>query len=159
LPPGLVNQLRGWLAELGVAAVFPKPFCTLTETTYNQPPITVKYDDPLIREFARGFGRPRLNVQVSADRRVAAVEVERDSACGCARHVAEGLVGCPVDAAEQRAGMLHHHFPCLASMNQDADYHDTLMHVSGNVVREAVKAELKDHIEIAYLRPTGRVDG
>ena len=158
LPPGLVNQLRGWLADLNVAVAFPKPFCTLSETTYNHPPITVEYADPFIREFARAFGRPRLSVQVDVDRRVAAVQVERDSACGCARHVAEGLIGCPVEDAEQRAGMLHHHFPCLASMNQDADYHDTLMHVSGNVVREAVKDELKEHITITYLRPTGRVD-
>jgi hypothetical protein len=158
LPPGLVNQLRGWLAELGVAAVFPKPFCTLTETTYNRPPITVAYDNPVIREFARVFGQPRLRLQVNAGRYVEAAQVDQDSACGCARHVAEGLVGCAADEAEHKAGMLHHHFPCLASMHQDTDYHDTLMHVSGNIIREAVKAELQDHILITYWRPTGRVD-
>lgn len=158
LPPGLAAQLRGWLADLQVPVVFPKPFCSLTETTYNQPPITARYDDPLIRAFAAIFGRPEFQVSVDADRRVRSVTVTRDSACGCGRHVAAGLVGCPVDDAEQQAGMRHHHYPCLASMNQDPDYQDTLMHVSGNLVRAAIKAELADHRETLYLRPHGRVE-
>ncbi len=158
LPPGLVRQLQGWLADLHIAAVFPKPFCSLTTTTFNRPPITTRYDDPLIREFARVFGQPRFHVSVDADRVVSAVTVERDSACGCARHVADGLTGCPAEDAEYKAGMLHHHFPCLASMNQDGDYLDTLMHVSGHVLRDAIRSELKDHVEVVYLRPSGRVD-
>jgi hypothetical protein len=158
LPPGLANQLRGWLGDLGVSVVFPKPFCSLTETTYNQYPITVAYDDPIIRSFAAVFGRPLFQVSVTAERQVGAVTVLRDSACGCARHVAGGLAGCVVDEAEHKAGMLHHHYPCLASMNQDADYQDTLMHISGHLVREAIKAEIADHLQIAYLRPHGRVD-
>jgi hypothetical protein len=159
LPPGLAAQLRGWLNGLGVAVVFPKPFCSLTETTYNWPPIVETYADPTVRAFARAFGQPRFRIVVNGDRRVSAVEVEKDSACGCARHVAQGLVGCSVAEAEHKAGMLHHHYPCLASMNQDADYHDTLMHVSGHLLREAVKDEIRDYLEIAYLRPQGKAEG
>lgn len=158
LPPGLAAQLRGWLAELGAAVVFPKPFCSLTERTYNQPPITVAYDDPLIRAFARVFGRPRFAISLDADRRLDRIVVERDSACGCARHVAAGLAGCPVGEAQHRAGMLHHHYPCLASMNQDPQYHDTLMHVSGHILRDAVTAEIQDHLEVVYFRPPGLVE-
>jgi hypothetical protein len=159
LPPGLVKQLQGWLADQGVGAVFPRPFCSLTETSYNLPPIQVEYQDPLIREFARVFGRPRFLVSVGPDDHLTLVLVERDSACGCARFVAEGLAGQPVAEAEFRAGMLHHHFPCLASMNQDQDYSDTLMHVSGHIVREAIKAEIRDYLEpTPYLRPDGRVE-
>ncbi len=159
LPPGLVAQLRGWLADLGVKVVFPKPFCSLTETTYNQPPVVVGYQDPIVQEFARYFGQPRFRMTVDGDRRVSGVEVEKDSACGCARHVAQGLLGCPVDEAEYEAGMLHHHYPCLASMNQDADYQDTLMHVSGHILREAVKDQIQKHLEPPpYFRPMGRVE-
>jgi hypothetical protein len=158
LPPGLANQVRGWLADLDVPVVFPKPFCSLTETTYNQYPIMVAYDNPIIRSFAVVFGRPEFQAVVDADKRLELVAVTRDSACGCARHVAAGLAGCPVDDAEHKAGMLHHHYPCLASMNQDADYQDTLMHVSGHLVREAIKSEIAGHVEITYLRPHGRVD-
>jgi len=159
LPPGLMNQLRGWLADLGVNVVFPKPFCSLTETTYNRPPLTVRYADPFIREFARVFGQPLLKLEVDAARRIRAARVERDSACGCARHIAAGLIGCRLSEAEQAAGMLHHHFPCLAGMSQDNDYQDTLMHVSGHLLREAVKAEIQPYLEVVYLRPSGRVDG
>jgi len=31
-------------------------------------------------------------------------------------YVARGLVGVSVDEAEFQAGMLHHHYPCLAEM-------------------------------------------
>jgi hypothetical protein len=159
LPPGLVTQLQRWLADLNVAAVFPKPFCSLTESTYNYPPIVVQYQDRIIQQFARRFGQPQFRVEVDGDKQIAAVTVERDSACGCAQAVAQGLVGCPVSEAEHQAGMLHHHFPCLASMNQDADYNDTLMHISGRIVREAVSEQIRDRMEpTPYFRPMGRVE-
>ena len=159
LPPGLAAQLRRWLDELGVAVVFPKPFCSLTETKYNVPPLQVEYQDAVISEFARVFGRPRFLIPVDADGRISLPLVERDSACGCAQFVAQGLGGQPASAAEAEAGMLHHHYPCLASMNQDAGYHDTLMHVSGHIVRAAVKAEVQDYLEpTAYFRPAGQVE-
>jgi hypothetical protein len=158
LPPGLVTQLRAWLDDMGIASAFPKPFCSLTETSYNRTPLVTAYDDPIIRRFARHFGRPqfraRLEGQVIRD-----LEVVRDAACGCARHVAEGLAGCPVDRAVEEAGMLHHHFPCLASMNKDPDYLDTLMHVSGHFLQDAVKDEIRSALTpIAYLRPSNFVD-
>lgn len=159
LPAGLVKQLRGWLADIGVAAVFPKPFCSLTDTTYNHPPIIAKYDNEPIRRFARIFGKPRFTASIPTNGNLSVMLVERDAACGCARHVAHGLGGTKVEDAEHNAGMLHHHYPCLASMNQDLDYHDTLMHVSGNILREAVHQEIADYLDpIQYLRPQGLVD-
>jgi thymidylate synthase len=84
------------------------------------------------------------------------VAVERDSACGCAHFVAQGLIGISVEQAEHEAGMLHHHYPCLASMNQDADYDDTLMHVSGHILRVTVKEQIKDRLEpTPYFQPMG----
>jgi hypothetical protein len=158
LPPGLMQQLKGWLDEMGVAAVFPKPFCSLTTTTYNRTPLVTTYDDPLIRRFAEHFGRPEFHVTVEGGH-IQQVQVSRDTACGCAQYVAEGLTGLTVDESIEAAGMLHHHFPCLASMNQDADYHDTLMHVSGNILQDALKDEVRTHLTpVAYLRPGNRVE-
>lgn len=158
LPAGLARQLRGWLADLGVSVVFPKPFCFLTETSYNLPPIVEHYDDPLIRRFAQAFGQPALSLTV-VDGRIAPGSVRRDSACGCARYVVGRLGGCLVDEAEHRAGMLHHHFPCLAGMHTDPDYRDTLMHVSGHVLRQAVHDQIADDLPpVAYLRPHGRAE-
>lgn len=158
LPPGLVQQLKQWLENMGVESVFPKPFCSLTETTYNQKPLLTSYDIEPVREFARYYGRPQFNIDVE-DGRISQIEVTRDAACGCARSVAEGLVGVEVDESIEKTGMLHHHFPCLASMNQDADYHDTLMHVSGHILQDSVKEEIKNHLSpTVYLRPEGHIE-
>jgi hypothetical protein len=138
--------------------VFPKPFCSLAEESYNRTPLVAAYQDPTIRAFAAVFGRPKVRIDVEGGA-ITRVDVLRDSACGCARHVAEGLVGTNVDDAVEAAGLLHHHFPCLASMNKDPDYQDTLMHVSGDFLRDAVKDEIRPHLTpVPYLRPAGHVD-
>jgi len=158
MPAGLESQLRGWLESMGVPAVFPKPLCSLTETTVGVHRRLSIYDNALIRRFAAVFGCPTFRLTIE-EGHVAQAEVTRDSACGCARHVAHNLPGTPVDEAVEKAGLLHHHFPCLASMAQDPDYLDTLMHVSGHLVRDAVRHELEDSLTpVAYLRPHGRVE-
>ena len=158
LPRGLARQLRGWLERMQVPCATPKPLCSLTETDFG---VTrrerIAYHSPLIAEFARYFGQPNLEIQVDPDTRtIAAVEVRRDAVCGCARYVAEGLVGLSVDEAGEKAGLLHHHFPCLASMGKDIDFGDTLMHVSGNVLKDNVIEQLKPYLQ--YIEPGTRSD-
>lgn len=158
LPRGLARQLRGWLADMNVACVTPKPLCTLTENDYgvsrrNQIP----YQNPLIGEFARHFGKPEFAIAVDRDTRtIASVTVKRDAVCGCARYVAEQLVGVSADEAEEQAGLLHHHYPCLASMGIDADYGDTLMHVSGNILKENVGEQVRPYKRTSYIAPGKR---
>jgi hypothetical protein len=157
LPKGLENQLRRWLANIGVQTVFPKPFCSLTETTYNVRRYRVTYDIPLIAEFARHFGRPRLIVTCDeATRVITGVEVIRDAACGCARYVAANIIGMSADEVEFEAGMLHHHYPCLAGMTKDPDFGDTLMHVSGNILKDEIGAQVKHLKEVVYVVPGRR---
>ena len=157
LPRGLARQLRGWLKDIGVACVTPKPLCSLTETHYRigrSRDQHIEYDDPLIAAFARHFGQPELRLTVEPDtRQITAAEVRRDAVCGCARYVAERLVGLSADDAEQEAGLLHHHYPCLASMGIDADYGDTLMHISGNVLKDDVGAQVKPFKRVQYIAP------
>lgn len=156
LPRGLARQLRGWLEQEGVACVTPKPFCSLTETHYNVRRHRVAYDHPLIVQFARHFGQPAFRILVDPDRRVVTeVEVLRDACCGCARFVAEGLVGISADEAEFTAGMLHHHYPCLAGMGKDPDFNDTLMHVSGNILKDEVGEGVRPHKREVYIVPAG----
>jgi hypothetical protein len=160
LPRGLARQLRGWLEDIGVDCVTPKPLCSLTETHYSLARRQhVEYNSPLVAEFARHFGRPELHLTIDPDtRRITSAQVLRDSVCGCAGHVAQGLVGVSVDEAEYEAGMLHHHYPCLASMGIDADYDDTLMHISGNIIKDSVGRQVKPFKEIHYLRPGTQSD-
>lgn len=156
LPRGLARQLIGWLDRIDVTCVTPKPLCSLTETDYG---ITrrdrMNYDNPLIAEFARYFGKPEIDVQVDPDTRtITASEVRRDAACGCARYVAENLIGISVNEAEEKAGLLHHHFPCLASMVKLNDFnHDTLMHESGHQLVDYIAEQIKPFKDTRYIRP------
>ncbi|MDY7080097.1 MAG: DUF166 family protein [Chloroflexota bacterium] len=157
LPRGLARQLRGWLADMEVACVTPKPLCSLTETHYNVRRHRVEYQYPLIAEFARHFGQPTFDITVNPNTRViTAAEVTRDAVCGCGRHVAQGLVGVSADDAEQEAGLLHHHYPCLAGMGVDPDFNDTLMHVSGNILKDQVGEQVKPFKQVRYIVPGQR---
>ncbi len=158
LPRGLARQLRGWLQDMGVVCATPKPLCSLTETHYSLARRQrLEYDSPLIAEFARHFGQPNLRITVDPESRlITSAEVLRDSVCGCACYVAERLVGVSADDAEQEAGLLHHHYPCLATMGIDSDYGDTLMHISGNLLKNNVRAQVKLFRDIRYLKTAER---
>jgi len=159
LPRGLARQLRGWLERMDVACATPKPLCSLTEYDYG---ITrrdrIAYESPLISEFAHYFGQPDLKVEVDPESRTITVaEVKRDAVCGCAHHVAEGIIGLSVDEAEEIAGLRHHHFPCLASMTKLDDFnHDTLMHESGHLVVNNIGKQIKPYKKVKYITPGKR---
>ena len=155
LPRGLARQLRDWLEKMNVACATPKPLCSLTEKDYW---VTrrqrLEYDSSLIAEFAHYFGKPEFSITVDPQsRKITQVKVRRDATCGCARHVAQKLVGLSADEAEYEAGMAHHHYPCLASMGIDIDFGDTLMHVSGNIMKDNVGEQVKDYKHIQYIAP------
>lgn len=155
LPRGLALQLRGWIEKMGATCVTPKPLCSLTDHDFG---VTrrqrITYSCAQISEFALYFGQPRLKLEIDATSlTISSAVVERDAVCGCARYVAERLVGMHVDEAEEQAGMLHHHFPCLASMGIDSDFSDTLLHVSGNVLKDDVAEQVKPFKTAAYIAP------
>lgn len=159
LPFGLARQLRGWLSRMNVPCVTPMPFCSLTEAHYNALRLKESYDDPLIREFARYFGRPAFEVEVDKKaKEIARVTVARDACCGCAHFAAEKLEGAPLDEALEKVGLHHHHYPCQASMGIDPLYGDTLMHISGNLMKDALREALGSDLEIKYIRPQGYVE-
>jgi len=153
LPRGLARQLHEWLEKIGVACATPKPLCSLTESDYGQTRRQrMVYHDKFISEFAHHFGQPELLLHIdSQSRLIASVEVKRDAVCGCARFVAEKMVGLSVDDAELQAGLAHHHFPCLASMGKDVDFGDTLMHVSGNIIKDHISEQVKPYKK--FLKP------
>jgi hypothetical protein len=83
--------------------------------------------------------------------------VKRDAVCGCARYVAEGLVGLSADEVEEKAGLLHHHYPCLASMTKLNDFnHDTLMHESGNLLKDNIYQQVKPYKTTRFISPGKR---
>ena len=156
LPRGLDRQLHGWLENMNVACVTPKPLCSLTENTYGVTRReTEEYQNSLVSEFAGFFGQPDLELEIDEETRtISGVTVTRDAVCGCARFTAEGLIGLSVDDAEEKAGLLHHHYPCLASMQKLPHFdHDTLMHVSGQVLKNNVGAQVKPYKNVRTFKP------
>ena len=133
LPPGLAKQLERVFQRMGIAICFPVTFCALKQEDAQ---------DPLIKEFARAFGDPEIEIAVDADR-VKEVRVIRSAPCGSTYFVAEALKGTKVADAEEKSGILHHNYPCLSTMNVDWQFHDTLMHRAGYFTKQAVNRALK----------------
>ena len=145
LPDGLIRQLRVWMTAIGVAAVFPKPFCSLTENCYNVRQQEVAFDDPWIGEFACHFGRPVFRIACDGEK-ITQVKVERDTACGCARFVARQLVGVDISEAIIQAGLFHHHYPCLSTMRVDPTLGKPLIQIAGNFMRQTVENEIAPYL-------------
>jgi len=141
---------------MNVDCVTPKPLCSLTESEYG---VTrhemASYDNPLIAEFATYFGKPELDLEIDPETAtIISAAVKRDAVCGCARFVAEGLVGLTANEAEEKAGLLHHHYPCLASMVKLPHFnHDTLMHVSGHLLKNNIGDQVKPYKTVRQFKP------
>jgi hypothetical protein len=147
LPVGLARQVWGWLAQLGVACVAPRPFCSLTDTHYNLQGERTAYDDPVIREFAQHFGHPAFQAVVDeATHTIARLDVSRDACCGCARFVASKLAGAPLAGAVEDGTLYHYQSPCHAGTSPHAPYGDSLMNVSAELMREALREALGPYL-------------
>jgi hypothetical protein len=133
LPPGLAKQIKKKLESLGVDMVYPVPFCTLTEKDSQ---------NPHIKEFAKYFGRPELDIELDKEK-IKRVAVIRGAPCGCSPYVADGLVGIWERDAVEKAGLLHHQYPCLSTMVMDQEFEDTLMHRAGLMTKLAAEKALK----------------
>lgn len=134
IKPGLQRQVTQACARNEMESAFPKPFCSLRPST------------PAIREFCERFraGAPVFKIRLAGDK-VAAVEVVRGSPCGLTKFVGEKLVGLPADdTLPEKAGQLHHSYPCLASMNLDPATGETVMHASLYLIRDRVKEALEE---------------
>ena len=134
LPPGLARQIKRKLESMGVDMVYPVPFCTLTEKDSK---------NPYILEFAKYFGRPEVTVDFEGDH-IKKVGVTRGAPCGSTPYVADGLVGIWERDAVEKAGLLHHQYPCLSTMVMDSEFEDTLMHRAGLMTKLAVEKAIKD---------------
>ena len=134
IKPGLQRQVTQACAANDMESAFPKPFCSLV-------PIT-----PVIEQFCEefGVGVPTFRFQLQ-DGKVAAVEVLGGAPCGVTDFVAEKLVGLPADdSLPEKAGQLHHAYPCLSSMVLDPATGDTIMHAALYLLRDRVKQALED---------------
>jgi hypothetical protein len=135
LPAGLARQIQQKLEKKGVEMVYPVPFCMLSEKSS---------ENTYIREFARYFGRPNVDMELN-DEYVLKLKVKRDAPCGSTGYVAEHLPGTRIGEAVEQSGLMHHQYPCLATMGIDKEFEDTLMHRAGLAVKQAVESAIKEN--------------
>jgi len=148
-PTGLARQVQRRLARLRIPAVFPVPFCSLTEDTAQ---------GPFARELSKRFGKPRLSIRLR-EGRVESISVERGAPCGNTVYVAERMPGIRVEDCVEQAGLLFHAHPCMGGMDLDREIGDTVLHFAGHMVMDAVRGELeKSSLEkLTSQRLTGEV--
>ena len=138
-PKGFLNQLETICEDIGLELATPKPFCSLNPKC------------GVVKEFVEYFqiGYPIFKAQTIdlGDKIVISqIEVIRGQPCGLAWFVAEKLRGFVFRSRDELwsyLSELHHSYPCTASMQVDPDYGDTLLHVSGFTLREAIGKALK----------------
>ena len=124
IPPGLQREIEE--VSEGIKIVFAKPFCSLQ-------PVGDRYID----EFAKYFGKPLIDIDY--DKLIKHITVQRGAPCGSTWFVADELEGFPVEDAELESGNKIHNYPCIASMTTDSVVGDTILHLAGYKIKEAVK--------------------
>jgi hypothetical protein len=138
IPSRVQTELEEAFTAQDIATVFPRPFCSLTEVTYNHTPHVRPYYHTLIAAFARYVGHPLFRLTTSESAVVERVSVERDAPCGCGQNIAEQLVGCPTKALSECVTAIHADYPCMAGLSVDGVYSDTLRHVASAIFKESV---------------------
>jgi hypothetical protein len=141
LPLGQRKQLEEKARELGMEAVFAKPFCSL------RPDAALPHISAFLEEA--GIGEPLIEVAVQKSRAgkdtIVASNVIRTAPCGSTWYVAKRLLGLEPDQPDirERISESHHAYPCTASMERDTELGDTLLHKGGYVIRDAVEDAFK----------------
>ena len=127
LPPGLQRELESSANDVKI--VFAKPFCSLKPV-----------GDENIDEFAKYFGKPEIEIE--GNTYIKNINVIRGAPCGSTWYVADELEGFPLEEAELESGNKIHNYPCIASMATDSIVGDTILHLAGYKIKEAVKEGL-----------------
>jgi len=124
IPPGLQSEIEEASNDINI--IFAKPFCSLKPM-----------GDKVIDEFAKYFGKPEIEVE--GDKFIKNINVIKGAPCGSTWYVAHELEGFPVEDAELESGNKIHNYPCIASMATDSMVGDTILHLAGYKIKEAVK--------------------
>lgn len=128
LPSGIRSEILQNLPDVKI--VFPKPFCSLKPV-----------NDTYIDEFTEYFGAPEI--EITGEKNIKSVIVKRNAPCGSTKYIAENLTGYDLTEAELESGNKLHNYPCLASMDVDSEIGDTILHLAGYKIKEAVKKSLQ----------------
>jgi hypothetical protein len=134
-PSGLRNQVKVYLAKIGIDAVFPAPLCALTSTDS---------ENTFIKEFAQYFGTPAVKVIFQDDEIVRATLI-RGAPCGNTLFVAEQVLGAKSAELSEKARLLHRQYPCMAAASLDPELQCSLMGKASSLIQQALEQAVSEN--------------
>jgi hypothetical protein len=155
VPAGLQVQVLEEFEKYGIQAAFPKPFCSLSKelNEYNKLGFSITNRHDFIDEFIDYYkiGEPIVSFLLSKDgESIEDTCVIQSAPCGSTYYICQQLKskyfknGKSADLSlNERISKAHHAYPCNASMDQDSILKDSILHVGGYLVRNAIRRELK----------------
>ena len=154
VPAGLQTQALEEFEKNGIQAAFPKPFCSLSTelNEYNQIGFHLTKERDYINKFIEFFkiGKPIVSFLLSKDgESIEDACVIQTAPCGSTYYIVQQLKAKYFKngksgelSLNERISKAHHAYPCNASMNQDSILKDSILHVGGYLVRNAIRREL-----------------
>ncbi|MBA7512611.1 hypothetical protein ES705_04619 [subsurface metagenome] len=154
VPAGLQTQVLEEFEKNGIQAAFPKPFCSLSTelNEYNQIGFHLTKERDYINKFIEFFkiGKPIVSFLLSKDgESIEDACVIQTAPCGSTYYIVQQLKAKYFKngksgelSLNERISKAHHAYPCNASMNQDSILKDSILHVGGYLVRNAIRREL-----------------
>ncbi|MBY8984278.1 MAG: hypothetical protein KGD65_04360 [Candidatus Lokiarchaeota archaeon] len=153
-PAGLQAQVLKEFERNNIQAAFPKPFCALSKqyNEYNKVGFNLTKDHNYIYEFIDYFkiGEPIVSLLLSKDgESIEDTCVLQSAPCGSSYYVCQQLKSkyfkngkSGGTSLNEKISKAHHSYPCNASMDQDSILKDSILHVGGYLIRNAVRREL-----------------
>ena len=153
-PAGLQAQVLKEFERNNIQAAFPKPFCALSKqyNEYNKVGFNLTKDHNYIYEFINYFkiGEPIVSLLLSKDgESIEDTCVLQSAPCGSSYYVCQQLKskyfknGKSGDTSlNEKISKAHHAYPCNASMDQDSILKDSILHVGGYLIRNAIRRDL-----------------
>lgn len=154
VPAGLQTQALEEFEKNGIQAAFPKPFCSLSTelNEYNQIGFHLTKKRDYINKFIEFFkiGKPIVSFLLSKDgESIEDACVIQTAPCGSTYYIVQQLKAKYFKngksgelSLNEKISKAHHAYPCNASMNQDSILKDSILHVGGYLVRNAIRREL-----------------
>jgi len=151
VPAGLQVQVLEEFEKYGIQAAFPKPFCSLSKdlNEYNKIGFHLTKKHNYIHFFIEHFqiGVPIVSFLLSKDgKSIEDACVLQSAPCGSTYYILQQLRSKYIENGElslnEKISKAHHAYPCNASMDQDNMLKDTILHVGGYMVRNAIRREL-----------------
>jgi hypothetical protein len=154
VPAGLQIQVLEDFEKYGIQAAFPKPFCSLSKelNEYNKIGFHLTKKHNFIDEFIEYFkiGEPIVSFLLSKDgESIEDACVIQSAPCGSTYYICQQLKSKYFKngrsgniSLNERISKAHHAYPCNASMDQDSILKDSILHVGGYLVRNAIRREL-----------------